>query len=144
MRDYYKELGINSAASNQQIKKAYREAVLFWHPDRNKSVEANERFIVINEAYSILIDEKKRAVYDKLYANWIKADSDIASSIKSENEDEAFDRWVKDARLKAQKMSNISPDNLLTETFYLIDKYWLGAFVLIMAILSLFALLSKS
>lgn len=66
-RDYYDVLGIHRAASDDEIKKAYRRAALEWHPDRNphRTEEAEERFKEVTEAYSILIDAQKRAAYDR-------------------------------------------------------------------------------
>lgn len=64
-RDYYDILGINKDASQEEIKKAYRKLALEWHPDRNKSPEAEEKFKEINEAYEVLSDPEKRAAYDQ-------------------------------------------------------------------------------
>ena len=65
-RDYYEVLGVRRAASDEEIKKAYRRA-LEWHPDRNphRTEEAEERFKEVTEAYSVLIDAQKRAAYDR-------------------------------------------------------------------------------
>jgi DnaJ-class molecular chaperone len=64
-RDYYDILGVSRDASLEEIKKAYRKLALEWHPDRNKSPEAEERFKEINEAYEVLSDQEKRAAYDQ-------------------------------------------------------------------------------
>ena len=53
-RDYYDILGVSKSASAQELKKAYRKQALQWHPDRNKSAEASEKFKEINEAYEVL------------------------------------------------------------------------------------------
>lgn len=63
-RDYYEELGIPRDADMQAIKDAYRRLAMKWHPDRNKSPEAEERFKRIATAYAILSDPRKRAKYD--------------------------------------------------------------------------------
>ena len=65
MKNYYQILFIQSNASLQEIKKAYRMLALEFHPDRNKSFNATEKFIEITEAYEILKDPIKRQVYDK-------------------------------------------------------------------------------
>lgn len=64
-RDYYEVLGLKKSASLEEIKKAYRKLALEWHPDRNKSSDANTRFKEINEAYSILSNADKKAQYDQ-------------------------------------------------------------------------------
>lgn len=63
--DYYEVLGVQKGASQAEIKKAYRKLALQWHPDRNKSPEAETKFKGINEAYEILSDSKKRQAYDQ-------------------------------------------------------------------------------
>lgn len=64
-RDYYEILGVSKDASSTDIKKAYRKLALQWHPDRNKSVEAEKKFKEINEAYEVLSDSKKKQAYDQ-------------------------------------------------------------------------------
>ena len=64
-RDYYDILGVSKDASDQGIKQAYRKLALEWHPDRNKSSQATEKFKEINEAYEVLANKDKRAAYDQ-------------------------------------------------------------------------------
>jgi molecular chaperone DnaJ len=63
-RDYYEVLGVNKNASKSEIKKAYRRLAMQYHPDRNKSPDAEEKFKEISEAYGVLIDDEKRRQYD--------------------------------------------------------------------------------
>jgi molecular chaperone DnaJ len=66
MADYYERLGISRDASTEDIKKAYRKLALKYHPDRNEgSKEAEGRFKEVTEAYEVLRDSEKRAVYDR-------------------------------------------------------------------------------
>lgn len=65
MSDFYEILGVTRDATPEQIKKAYRELALKYHPDRNQgNPAAEERFKLVNEAYSTLSDPDKKTRYD--------------------------------------------------------------------------------
>jgi molecular chaperone DnaJ len=63
-KDYYDVLGVSRDASKEAVKDAYRKLALQFHPDRNKSPEAEEKFKEITEAYAVLSDDEKRRQYD--------------------------------------------------------------------------------
>ncbi len=64
--DYYDILGVNRNASDEEIKKSYRQMALTYHPDRNPGdKEAEERFKEAAEAYEVLRDPEKRQIYDR-------------------------------------------------------------------------------
>jgi DnaJ-class molecular chaperone len=66
-KDYYKILGIEPEASEEDIKKAYRQLAFKYHPDRNPgNKQAEEKFKEISEAYAVLMDKDKRWQYDQL------------------------------------------------------------------------------
>jgi len=67
-RDYYEILGVKKSASLDEVKKAYRESALRYHPDRvphEQKKEAEDKFKEISEAYAVLSDANKRALYDQ-------------------------------------------------------------------------------
>ena len=63
-RDYYEILELQKNASKDEIKNTYRKLALKYHPDRNKSPGAEEKFKEISEAYAVLSDDEKRKKYD--------------------------------------------------------------------------------
>ncbi|HSQ39917.1 MAG TPA: J domain-containing protein [Anaerolineales bacterium] len=73
-KDYYKILGVDRKASDDDIRKAYRKLAKQHHPDYNpNNKQAEDRFKEINEAYEVLSDAKKRSHYDQLgsdYSQW--------------------------------------------------------------------------
>jgi molecular chaperone DnaJ len=64
-QDYYSILGVGRNSNDEDIRKAFRKKAMEYHPDRNKSAGAEDKFKEINEAYQVLSDAKKRAQYDR-------------------------------------------------------------------------------
>ncbi|RKO96280.1 putative heat shock protein DnaJ, partial [Caulochytrium protostelioides] len=66
-KDYYKILGVAKDADENTLKSAYKKAALKWHPDRNSDNQetASHKFKEAAEAYEVLSDKNKRAVYDQ-------------------------------------------------------------------------------
>src|ERR1700761_3436162 len=70
-KDYYKILGVDKKASEEDIKKAYRKLAIKYHPDKNPgNKQAEEKFKEINEANAVLSDSEKRKKYDQFGENW--------------------------------------------------------------------------
>ncbi|KAJ7476083.1 hypothetical protein FB451DRAFT_1245735 [Mycena latifolia] len=72
--DYYKLLGVDKSAGEAEIKSAYKKMALKWHPDRNGgSEESSKKFKEISEAFEVLSDSNKRAVYDQFGEEGLKS-----------------------------------------------------------------------
>jgi DnaJ-class molecular chaperone len=65
-RDFYDILGVSKTSNADELKRAYRKLALQYHPDKNKTKEAEEKFKEINQAYEVLSDPQKRQAYDQV------------------------------------------------------------------------------
>lgn len=73
-KDFYKTLGVSSTASADEIKKSYRKLARKYHPDVNKSPDAEDKFKEVSEAYEVLSNDDSRKKYDAVRA-WSKSGS---------------------------------------------------------------------
>ena len=65
-RDYYEVLEVTRTATGEEIKKSYRRLAVKFHPDKNPDdPQAEEQFKELGEAYDVLMDDQKRAAYDR-------------------------------------------------------------------------------
>src|SRR6185436_14616644 len=69
MKDYYLIMGVERTATERDIKRTYRRLAVQYHPDKNPTPEAEDRFKEINEAYMVLSDAEARAAYDERLDN---------------------------------------------------------------------------
>ncbi|CAN6345141.1 unnamed protein product [Urochloa humidicola] len=71
--DYHKVLGVGRGATDDELKKAYRRLAMKYHPDKNPSPQADSLFKQVSEAYDVLSDPQKRAIYDQYGEDGLKA-----------------------------------------------------------------------
>jgi curved DNA-binding protein CbpA len=150
MINYYHILGVNINCSQDEIKKAFRKAALFWHPDKNKSSNSHEKFTQINEAYEILSNEEKRRLYNKIFSEYfeIKSDKQFEKSKKeytkkSYTSKTQYEEWVREAKTKAQNFNFKSVDNVLTDGFHMIDKFAMPTIIIIILLFGIYFLSTK-
>ena len=115
MLNCYNILEISNSANTDEIKKAYRKQALEWHPDINKSNNANEMFIKINYAYSILIDNEKRKVHDSLL------NINVSKVIKDEEFNNRI-KWESEAKTQAQEYVNMGYNNFKNKVDEILEK----------------------
>lgn len=131
--NYYKILGVPRNASKIEIKKAYRKLALQLHPDRNKSPDAHEKFVELNEANLILSDDEARSKYNREYEHYFEpqTSSNFSSEPKQQQkqrepeetvrsgqqnqrrpnaqfEDEELNRWAKNARKQGESFAKMA------------------------------------
>jgi curved DNA-binding protein CbpA len=134
-KDYYDLFEISQNATNEEIKKAFREQAIKWHPDRNQGVDTTARMQEINEAYLILKDFDARSRYDIEYIKFkqyqeeknkkfAKVDTQENSSQTNSNynqrnnqankkqeykdykmEDEILEQWINNAKRQAIELA---------------------------------------
>jgi curved DNA-binding protein CbpA len=85
MKDYYSILQVSSKDSLSKIKKQYKKLSLKYHPDKNKTKEASEKFIFINEAYDVLKDDYKRGRYDVEYEKYYNPFQNMMNTFNNMN-----------------------------------------------------------
>jgi DnaJ-class molecular chaperone len=119
-KDYYKILEVSQNASEAELKKAFREQAIKWHPDRNIGVDTTSRMQDINEAYLILKDKDARARYDTEYSKYMvyvsviitkedsnpfDAENEQKSPVDYKVEDDILERWINNAKRQAVSLA---------------------------------------
>ena len=142
--NHYEILGINRNATKQEIKKAYRQLALLWHPDKNKNSNAHEKFIEINESYLILSDDEASAKYNKEYDRTFfnrkqafkpEPVSKFEPAFEETNggyEDSDLNNWTKNAKNQAEKYAAMSYEDfskMVKEIIFEVGKQGVNAVI---------------
>jgi molecular chaperone DnaJ len=92
--DYYEVLEVNKDSSGAELKKAYRKLAMKYHPDRNPDdKEAEDKFKVVNEAYQVLSDDEKRAIYDRYGKAGLEGQGGSRGGFGGSNMDDIMDMF---------------------------------------------------
>jgi curved DNA-binding protein CbpA len=96
-KDYYEILEVDCTATIAEIKAAFKQQALKWHPDRNQDKDTTKRMQDINEAHLILKDEEARERYDKTYSQFKNMKEHIfEQNMENEKEDYEYSYFVND------------------------------------------------
>lgn len=118
LKNYYHILGVSETANNSQIKKAYRQLALKYHPDSNSGYASEAKFIEITEAYSILNDGHKKKYYDQMLKDYLYSYPSNSKNINQNKQEQPIDNkevdidefriFVRDARRLAYEYTQMS------------------------------------
>lgn len=96
-RNYYDALNVETTSTQSKIKRAFRSLALKYHPDKNKSAEAEESFREIAEAYKVLSSSKDRKLYDRLgHEAFVKNEAGASPKEEGPNFDDIFHFFEED------------------------------------------------
>ena len=123
--DYYKLLGISKNADQEEIKKAYKEQALKWHPDKNKDKDALNNFRNISEAYQILSDPIKREEYDNMITNKNKMNYRYQMSKQSNSMSKQSNSMSKQSNSMRDPFEMYNEINEINEVFSVINNMFM-------------------
>lgn len=113
----YQILEIEPTASHDDIKSAYRRLVFLYHPDKNPNPKAKEKFIQIEEAYTVLSDDRKRRRYDRrlFRKSNFEANSDASSNYTPPPRKSNYTEWLKYQRSKKKVSRTVYKKRVLSK-----------------------------
>lgn len=123
----YAILGVSTHATDQEIKRAYRNLVKRHHPDRRSSESSHEQIVAINYAYDILSDPEKRAQYDRGYATIYYAPPPEEDPMEVYRREYKRKRW---AREKKEREETLARKKAIYQVLW-----WLNVAVLVFGII---------
>lgn len=126
-RDHYEVLGVSRAASTHEIKTAYRQKALQYHPDRNINPGAAERFKQINEIYQTLIDLERRADYDRSLPNTPSSDASAQQATKRSGAQGSPAYQASSSRYQTDELITKWQDEDIF--YYLINEDFIGSLI---------------
>lgn len=113
-KDYYKILEIQQTASLEEIKIAFKNQAVKWHPDRNLDTDTTKKMQEINEAYLILKDKEARERYDREYLRYKEFTSQKSKSYSKEKQSQSNSQYAnKQKEEKAEKPDYEFDDEIL-------------------------------
>ena len=119
IKNYYTILNIDSNSSLNTIKKAFRKEIALYHPDKNKSPEASDKFDDLVEAFDILSVKNKREAYDRMLHITLNNKPVIIEKNEKEEQEYQYKEWQKEAKSKSKKYkSSTLEDLLLLDLFF--------------------------
>jgi curved DNA-binding protein CbpA len=119
LKTYYQLLELGDKPTLEEIKKAYRSKAMSTHPDRNPSAEAAQQFVKINEAYEILSDPKKRAVYDDRLRSAREGKTQPQRTTRSgPKTQEEYEKWVRAAQARARQHAQMKYEEFRNTKYY--------------------------
>jgi len=119
----YNILGISKTASHEDVRKAYKTKCLQFHPDKNKSINAQEEFLKVQEAYKILSDETKRQEYD----NMIDVEHNPLIEMMMKIISEQLDLFIKKSKEANTKKPSEKPPDLHISVDATLDEIYRGS-----------------
>lgn len=113
-KTYYQVLNVSPRADSEEIRKAYRKKAKAAHPDVNSHPDAQDKFVIIAEAFEILSDPEKRSVYDnrlrrdRVQSSAARAAARSSGTSNSRANQERYEAWVRQAKARAQTNARMS------------------------------------